>query len=75
MVPGYVDFGWNRYGALSSFALSDMTHKPGDSWSRLASEYGYEVPAGLEIPDDYVRSDFLRAYHEEFGSSAQMASA
>ena len=29
---------WSRYGHLSSFALSDMTHKPGTPWHRMATE-------------------------------------
>lgn len=50
---------WHRYGHLSSFALSDMTHRPGTAWSRVAAERNYTVPRGLEIPDSYIREEFV----------------
>lgn len=49
---------WGRYGHLSGFALSDLTHRAGTSWSRVATEYNYSVPFNLEIPDDYIRDEF-----------------
>lgn len=60
---------WNRYGHLSSFALSDMTHKAGTSWQRTAKEYNFSVPLGLEIPDSYIRDEFRRIYEQEFGGA------
>lgn len=50
---------WQRYGHLSSFALSDMTHRPGTAWSRVAKERNFSVPRGLEISDEYIREEFL----------------
>jgi uncharacterized phage-associated protein len=58
-VTGLIRWVWARYGHLSSFALSDMTHRPGTAWSRVAAERNYSVPNGLEIPDQYVREEFV----------------
>lgn len=69
--PAYIDFVWSRYGHLSSFALSDMTHRAGTPWSLLAKEYNYKVPLGLEIPDAYVRQEFKMIYEKEFASVGQ----
>jgi uncharacterized phage-associated protein len=49
---------WQKYGHLSSFALSDMTHREGTAWSRVAAERNFSVPRGLELPDEYVREEF-----------------
>jgi uncharacterized phage-associated protein len=74
VVPSYIDFVWERYGRLSSFALSGMTHQPGGAWSKLAAEHNYRVPSDLEIPDEYVREEFLKLYNEEFAKSGNSAS-
>ena len=49
---------WSRYGHLSSFALSDMTHKPGTPWHRVAQENSWKVPFNTRIPDEYIREEF-----------------
>jgi uncharacterized phage-associated protein len=74
VTPTYIDFVWDKYGHLSSFALSSMTHKTGGAWSKLASEYDYKVPFDLEIPDEYVREEFLRLYNEEYAKSGEASS-
>lgn len=66
-----VKWVWGRYGHLSSFALSDLTHKLGTPWSRLASEYNYRVPMNLEIPDEYIREEFQSIMRRERGIPAQ----
>jgi uncharacterized phage-associated protein len=62
---------WDRYGHLSSFALSDMTHRPGTAWHRLASEHSFLVPNGLDIPNNYIAEEFRGIYESE---SRQQAS-
>lgn len=49
---------WGRYGHLSSFALSDMTHKPGTPWHRVAVENNFSVPFSTRIPDEYIYDEF-----------------
>lgn len=56
-----INWIWGRYGHLSSFALSDMTHKPGTAWHRLASEHEFLVPEGLDIPNEYIANEFRGA--------------
>lgn len=53
-----VDWIWGRYGHLSSFALSDMTHKPGTPWYRVAMENDFTVPLHTRIPDEYIFEEF-----------------
>jgi uncharacterized phage-associated protein len=75
IVPAYIDFVWEKYGHLSSFALSDLTHRPGGAWSRIAVEYNYKVPFDMDIPDEYVREEFLKLYNEEYAKSGEASSA
>lgn len=51
---------WGRYGHLSSFALSDMTHKSGTPWHRVAEENGFRINFNTEIPDQYIYEEFTR---------------
>jgi len=57
-VRSLVRWIWGRYGHLSSFALSDMTHKPGTPWYRVAQERNFRVPFNTEIPDEYIHEEF-----------------
>jgi uncharacterized phage-associated protein len=59
-VRGLLVWVWQKYGHLSSFALSDMTHREGTAWSRVAAERNFSVPRGLELPDEYVRKEFQK---------------
>ncbi len=49
---------WGRYGHLSGFTLSDMTHKPGTPWYRIAQERDFSVPYNTDIPDEYIFEEF-----------------
>ena len=60
-----LDWVWNRYGHLSSYALSDMTHKPGTPWYRVAEEHDFLVPEGQVIGDSYVVEEFGSIYQNE----------
>ena len=60
-----VDWTWRRYGHLSGFALSDMTHKPGTAWYRAADENKFLVPEGFNIPSKYISEEFLEIYQSE----------
>ena len=53
-----ITWTWGRYGHLSSFALSDMTHKPGTPWHRVALEKNFVVPMSTKIPDQYIHEEF-----------------
>jgi len=71
IVPSYLDFVWQRYGHLSSFALSGMTHQPNGAWNKVAAEHGFKVTFDTEIPDKYVREEFVRLLNEERSRSGE----
>ncbi|MCV2893386.1 Panacea domain-containing protein [Lentibacter sp. XHP0401] len=53
-----VSWIWGRYGHLSGFALSDLTHKPGTPWHRVATDNKFKVAFNTEIPDQYIWEEF-----------------
>lgn len=55
---GLIGWIFERYGHLSSFDLSDMTHKPGTPWHRVAEENNFRVPFNTPIPDQYIYEEF-----------------
>lgn len=56
----FVDWIWGRYGHLSGFALSDLTHKPGTPWYRIAAESDFSVAYNTAIPDKYIFEEFSK---------------
>jgi uncharacterized phage-associated protein len=60
-----IDWIWNRYGHLSSFALSTLTHQAGTPWRTVAEQYKFSVPFGTEIPDDLIIKEFREIYERE----------
>lgn len=60
-----IDWTWRRYGHLSSFDLSDMTHREGTAWRKVAVEYDFDVPFGLDIPREYMAQEFRGIYESE----------
>lgn len=53
-----IDWVWSRYGHLSAMALSDMTHKDGTAWRKVADLRNYRVPMGLPLEDSDVSEEF-----------------
>ncbi|MGX5718567.1 Panacea domain-containing protein [Shinella zoogloeoides] len=51
---------WGRYGHLSSFALSDLTHQPGSPWHRVANENNFRIALNTAIPDQYIYEEYVR---------------
>ncbi len=51
---------WSRYGHLTGLALSDLTHKPGTPWYRVATESNFRVAYNTEIPDEYILEEFQK---------------
>jgi uncharacterized phage-associated protein len=74
-VRSLLNWIWQKYGHLSSFALSDMTHREGTAWSRVAAERNFSVPRGLEIPDDYIREEFRSLLVRDFESPEVVSDA
>lgn len=57
-VQALIDWIWMRYGHLSAFALSDMTHKDGTPWFQVAQSYNFRVPKNTVIPDSYIKDEY-----------------
>lgn len=57
-------WNWSRYGHFTSFALSDMTHRPGTPWHRVATENNFKVPVNTRIPDEYIFEEFSKLRNE-----------
>lgn len=53
-------FVWGRYGHLSAFQLSDLTHRPGTPWQILAERNGYRVPLHYKMDTEIIRDEFIR---------------
>lgn len=66
-VSTVIDWVWQRYGHLSGFALSDMTHKPGTPWHRVVVENDRRVPHDTDIPLNYIRAEFGQILDRELG--------
>ncbi|WP_049726452.1 Panacea domain-containing protein [Wenzhouxiangella marina] len=64
---------WNRYGHLTSFALSDLTHKPGTPWYRVAQENDFLVELDTQIPDQYIFEEFSSIFERESGRANKRA--
>jgi uncharacterized phage-associated protein len=60
---------WGRYGHLSGFALSDLTHKDGTPWHRVAAENNFKVAYNTDIPDQYILEEL-----SELLNAAEIAS-
>ena len=57
-VQALIDWIWMRYGHLSAFALSDMTHKDGTPWYQVAQSHNFKVPKKTVIPDSYIMGEY-----------------
>ena len=58
---------FKKYGHLSGFALSELTHKPGTPWEQIYEDDAY----GLEIPDALIKDHYLRLLHERGSPAAR----
>lgn len=54
-----IDWVWKRYSPYSATTLSDMTHKPGTPWRKIAEEKHFCVPENYEIPDEMIKEYFV----------------
>lgn len=62
-----IDWVWDRYGHMTSFTLSDLTHRPGTPWHRVATENNFRVAQNTPIPDEYIHEEFCRLLKEVAG--------
>ena len=55
-----IEWIWERYGHLTAFSLSDMTHKAGTPWHRVVSENKFRVAFNTPIPPSYILEEFRK---------------
>ena len=49
---------WKRFESKSAGQLSDLTHKAGSPWSKIAEKHRYKVPFGTVIPPTEIKEYF-----------------
>ena len=57
-------FVWGRYGHMTAFQLSDLTHRPGTPWQIIAEQRQYRVPRHFKIDQELIRNEFMRLRNE-----------
>ena len=56
----------DKYGGLSAFALSSLTHMAGSPWSQVFKEN----ERGVEIPDEIIKAHYEKKLHAAKHSTA-----
>ena len=51
---------WDVYGDYTGIQLSNMTHRPGEAWTMVAEQYGYDLSAKPLIPPEIIEAAFER---------------
>ncbi len=59
-VKGFLRVLWNTYKDYTAIQLSNMTHEPGSPWDTVASKYQYNLPMGINIPNDLIQDYFKK---------------
>ena len=72
-VRRFVAWIWGRYGHLSSSALSEMTHKAGTPWHRMATENDFRIANNTKIPDAYILEEFAELLNAAANAAARQA--
>lgn len=65
----FVDDVYDKYGALSGIALSNLTHKSGTPWDQLY----YEGVYNTEIPDEIIKAHYKKLLDDGIPSTASAA--
>lgn len=58
---------WSVYGGYTGIQLSNMTHNPGEPWTIVAQEYGYNLSSKPTIPSEIIEATFERKVKETAG--------
>lgn len=65
-VQSFLEDVFSKYGDLSAFQLSNLTHRPGSPWDQRFRD----GVMNIEIPDDIIREHYVGKLNERQGSSA-----
>ncbi len=49
---------WKAYGNFTGVQLSNMTHSPGEPWTIVAEQYGYDLASKPTIPSEIIEASF-----------------
>lgn len=49
---------WNAYKDKTGIQLSNMTHMPGEPWTIVAENYGYDLSSKPTIPSEIIEAVF-----------------
>lgn len=55
---------WALYGNLSGFQLSTMTHSDGSPWHTVASQFDFNLPMGVVIPQETIQQHYTRKWND-----------
>jgi len=64
-LDGFFESVWNVYGGYTGIQLSNMTHRPGEAWTLVAEQYGYDLSATPLIPSEIIENVFERKVAEQ----------
>ena len=56
---------WDVYGGYSGIQLANMTHRPGEAWTIVAEQYGYDLTAKPSIPPEIIEAVFEQKVREQ----------
>ena len=56
---------WSVYGDYSGIQLSNMTHRPGEAWTLVAEQYGYDLTSKPTITSEIIEAVFERKVREQ----------
>ncbi len=59
-LDGFFDSIWNVYGGYTGIQLSNMTHDPGEPWTVVAEQYGYNLASKPTITSEIIEAAFQR---------------
>lgn len=51
---------WKVYGGYSPVQLSNLTHENGSPWDMVAKRFNYNIPFGIDIPNDLIQEYFKK---------------
>lgn len=60
-----IDWVWQRYGHQTGGELSNLTHRPGTAWHKMAQENNFIIRKSTPIKADYVKAEFLKVLQDE----------
>ncbi|MEO1611280.1 MAG: type II toxin-antitoxin system antitoxin SocA domain-containing protein [Pseudomonadota bacterium] len=56
---------WNVYGGYTGIQLSNMTHRPGEPWTIVAQEWGYDLSAKPTITTEIIEAAFEQKVRQQ----------